>query len=175
MPKFPPLMPRKVVVSLPHLADNRLGCHYLEAHRRALGLLQLAAAAPPGRLGEPSCRSHSAAMLDPSEELITILVEIHTGTSQARPSGRLRPLLVGRLSSEAEDGEVGWGWSGEISRTPFDPLLTRRTLRGLKTQPAEWVWVKIRSHTSRMSLVRKRHRASPQSARRVAGSCSRCP
>jgi hypothetical protein len=35
-------------------------------------------------------------MPDPSEELITILVEIHNGTRQARPSGRLRPLLVGR-------------------------------------------------------------------------------
>ena len=35
-------------------------------------------------------------MPDPSEELITILVEIHNSTRQARPSGRLRPLLVGR-------------------------------------------------------------------------------
>ena len=34
-------------------------------------------------------------MPEPSEELITILVEIHNGTRQARPSGRLRPLLVG--------------------------------------------------------------------------------
>jgi hypothetical protein len=26
---------------------------------------------------------------------------------------------------------VVWGWRGEISRPPFDPLLTRGTLRGL--------------------------------------------
>jgi hypothetical protein len=47
---------------------------------------------PPEPYGTP----HRAAMPDPSEELITILVEIHNGTRQARPSGRLRPLLVGR-------------------------------------------------------------------------------
>jgi hypothetical protein len=35
-------------------------------------------------------------MPDPTEELITILMEITSGTRQAPPSGRLRPLLVGR-------------------------------------------------------------------------------
>jgi hypothetical protein len=39
-------------------------------------------------------------MPDPSEELITILVEIHHGTRQALPSSRLRPLLVGRPHSK---------------------------------------------------------------------------
>jgi hypothetical protein len=35
-------------------------------------------------------------MPDPSEELITILVEIRNGTRLARPSSRLRPLPIGR-------------------------------------------------------------------------------
>jgi hypothetical protein len=46
-------------------------------------------------------------MPDPSEELITILVEIHNGTRQARPSGRLRPLLVGRPHPKRRMGR--WG------------------------------------------------------------------
>jgi len=46
-------------------------------------------------------------MPDPSEELITILVEIHHGTRQARPSGRLRPLLVGRPHPKRRMGR--WG------------------------------------------------------------------
>jgi len=51
-------------------------------------------------------------MAEPSEELITILVEIHSGTRQALPSGRLRPLLVGlphpqrRLRRWGDDGLV---------------------------------------------------------------------
>jgi hypothetical protein len=46
-------------------------------------------------------------MPDPSEDLITILMEIHHGTRQARPSGRLRPLLVGRPHPKRRMGR--WG------------------------------------------------------------------
>jgi hypothetical protein len=52
-------------------------------------------------------------MPDPSEELITILVEIHHGTRQARPSGRLRPLLVGRPHPKRRLGR--WGAQTTIS------------------------------------------------------------
>ena len=48
----------------------------------------------PGGAWEPYGVPHLSAMPDPSEELITILVEIHSGIRQARPSGRLRRLLV---------------------------------------------------------------------------------
>ena len=47
-------------------------------------------------------------MPDPSEELITILVEIHNGTRQAPPSGRLRPLLAGRPHPKRRMGR----WDG---------------------------------------------------------------
>jgi hypothetical protein len=64
----------------------------------ALPLLELATGTAPslGSAWEPYGAPNRTAMPDPSEELITILVEIHHGTRQARPSGRLRPLLVGR-------------------------------------------------------------------------------
>jgi len=52
---------------------------------------------------------HSTAMPDPSEDLITVLMEIHNGTRQARPSGRLRPLLVGRPHPKRRMGR----WSGD--------------------------------------------------------------
>jgi hypothetical protein len=46
-------------------------------------------------------------MPDPSGDLITILMEIHNGTRQARPSDRLRPLLVGRPHPKRRMGR--WG------------------------------------------------------------------
>jgi hypothetical protein len=52
-------------------------------------------------------------MPDPSEELITILVEIHNGTRQAPPLGRLRPLLVGRPHPKWR--MVRWGDQATIS------------------------------------------------------------
>ena len=48
---------------------------------------------PVGTLQE---QPHSTAMPDPTDELITILMAITRDPSIARPSGRLRPLLVGR-------------------------------------------------------------------------------
>jgi hypothetical protein len=88
--------------------------------------------------------------------------------------GPAAPSGGGEAASEAEHGEVGRGWSGEISLPPFDLLLTRRTLRGLQTQPAEWAWVRICSLTSRMSLVRNRHRASPQEEVRDRTRTAKC-
>jgi hypothetical protein len=52
-------------------------------------------------------------MPDPPEELITILMEIHNGTRQARPSGRLRPLLVG--PPQPKRRMVRWGDQATIS------------------------------------------------------------
>ena len=74
-------------------------------------LLELAtgAAPEPGSAWEPYGAPHSTAIPDPSEELITILVEIHNGTRQARPSGRLRPLLVGRPPRSGR-----WGGGGGL-------------------------------------------------------------
>ena len=85
----------------------------------ALPLLELATGTAPslGSAWEPYGAPHSTAMPDPSEELlITILVEIHHGTRQARPSGRLRPLLVGRPHPKRRMGR--WGRTGivKISR-----------------------------------------------------------
>jgi hypothetical protein len=52
-------------------------------------------------------------MPDPSEKLITILVEIHNGTRKAPPSGRLRPLLVGRPHTKRRLRR--WGAQATIS------------------------------------------------------------
>ena len=51
-------------------------------------------------------------MPDPLVELITIPVEIHNGIRQARPSGRLRPLLVGR--PHPKRGLRRWGGDGVV-------------------------------------------------------------
>jgi|694.fasta_scaffold36340_6 hypothetical protein len=69
---------------------------------------QLPAAAPV-RPWEPYGAPNRTAMPDPSEDLITILMEIHNGTRQARPSGRLRPLLVGRPHPKRRMGR----WDGD--------------------------------------------------------------
>jgi len=52
----------------------------------------------------------------PSEELMTILVEIHNGIRQARPSGRLRPLLVGRPHPQRQLRR--WGGDGVVNVAP---------------------------------------------------------
>jgi hypothetical protein len=52
-------------------------------------------------------------MPEPSEELITTLVEIQNGTRQARASGRLRPLLVVRPHPKRRMGK--WGAQATIS------------------------------------------------------------
>ena len=61
---------------------------------------------------DPYETPRSTAMPDPSEELITLLVEIHNGTRQTPPSGRLRPLLVGRPHPKRRMGR--WGGDGVV-------------------------------------------------------------
>lgn len=48
-------------------------------------------------------------MPDPSEELITLLMTITRDPSLAPPSGRLRPLLVGRPHPKRRM----WRWDGD--------------------------------------------------------------
>ena len=60
-------------------------------------------------------------MPDPSDELITIPVEIHNGTRQVWLSGRLRPLLVVRPHPKRRMGM--WGGAGVVKGAAS--LLTR--------------------------------------------------
>jgi hypothetical protein len=101
------------------------------------------------------------------------------GDPQRHPPGPAigpAPPSAGRAASpEATAQEVGWGWRGEISRLSFDPLLTRGTLRGLGNPGSRMGLGKDSGPYQQDVACKNRHRASPQSVRRVAGSCSRRP
>ena len=70
--------------------------------------------------------NHDSGHQEPADELISLLMEITSGTRQAPPSGRLRPLLVGRPHPRRLLPR--WAGSGVVKVVNsrwFDPLLTR--------------------------------------------------
>ena len=74
------------------------------------------------RLREPYGAPHSTAIPDPTEKLITILM----ASPRLQPGPAIGPAAPppagGEAPPEAEDGQVGWSWRGEISHPSFDPL-----------------------------------------------------